>query len=255
MAGSLALIPTVALAEAPSSSAKKPIYDDYPPLPSTVPTSPAEAADPARPSSSNDHSDSFSTASTAVAAPSHHSSLSETAIKTRRPTPTDRLAGQIRGARLWLHARAVAAEDGIDRALTRAFALERSFTGTVASVAPSRESGERLMPGAVYVLVAAMAGSVLTRNRNVLLRASTPIALGIVAANTFIPITTRNVGDLVWEWEKKVPAIADTHTSITDGIERGIYFTKVHTDLGKTWMENKISGARESVENWIKKGK
>ncbi len=59
--------------------------------------------------------------------------------------------------------------------MDKAFALEQSFTSTVASLAPpARESGERLMPGLIYVLVAAMAGSIVTRNRNILLRSSVP---------------------------------------------------------------------------------
>ncbi|KAL8949015.1 MAG: hypothetical protein Q9222_004838, partial [Ikaeria aurantiellina] len=75
---------------------------------------------------------------------------------------------------------------------------ERSFTSTIASLAPPLESNERIMPGALYVLVASMSGSILTRNRNILLRATVPFAVGVGAAWMVLPITTRNVADLVW---------------------------------------------------------
>ena len=244
------MFPSVAFAESPRSqpqpepealhNSKKPIYDDLVTLPSKLPSPPPQPV----PSQSRE-----------VEAAEQATMITSSRTRTRGPTPTDRLAGQIRVARLWLHGRAVAAEDYLDRGLTRAFALERSLTDTVSSVAPARESGERLMPGAIYVLVAAMAGSVVSRNRHILLRTSAPVLLGVVAAKTFIPVTTKNVGDLVWEWEKKVPAVADAHTSIAHGIDKGVYLTKTHVDLGKTWMEDKINGARDSIEGWVKKGR
>ena len=112
-----------------------------------------------------------------------------------------------------------------------AFDLEQSFTTTLANLAPSRESGEKLMPGAIYVLVAAMAGSIVTRNRNILLRASVPLAMGIGAGWTVLPVTSRNVADLAWKYEQRVPAIAETHLQIKDGLRKGVSFAKVHKDL------------------------
>ena len=59
---------------------------------------------------------------------------------------------------------------------------EQSFTSTVASLAPPKESGERLFPGGIYVLVATMAGSIVSRNRNILIRATFPAAVGVGTA-------------------------------------------------------------------------
>ncbi|KAG9539299.1 hypothetical protein KCU79_g19686, partial [Aureobasidium melanogenum] len=105
------------------------------------------------------------------------------------PTPTQRLAEQIKRARVFLHAQAVKAEDNIDAGLTKALNLEHSFVSTVQSLAPPRESGERLLPGGVYVLVAAMAGSIIARNRNILLRGIVPVATGVGASYAVLPIT------------------------------------------------------------------
>ena len=72
----------------------------------------------------------------------------------------------------------------VNAALERAFGLERAFTTTVASLAPPRESGERLLPGLCYVLVASMAGSIVARNRRLwVVRAAAPLALGLAAAS------------------------------------------------------------------------
>ena len=160
---------------------RKPIYDDMP-IDTTAPTAPS------------------------LVDPSNSSSAPES---TYRPTPTDRLAVQIGRARMALYEQAVRGEKAVDNALTETLRLEHSFTSTIRSLAPPRESGEKVLPGALYVLVSSMAGSIITRNRNILLRTSVPVAVGITAANFVLPITTKNVGDLIWTYEERYPVLAD----------------------------------------------
>jgi MICOS complex subunit MIC26 len=175
--------------------------------------------------------------------------------KSKGPSPTDRLAVQVGNARLFIYKYAVAAEDAVNSAMDSVFDLEQSFTQTIASLAPSQESGEKLMPGSIYVLVSAMAGSIITRNRNILLRATVPVALGIGASWTVLPVTSRNVADLVWEYEKRVPVIAESHIRLRDSIEQGVSFAKVHTEVGARYVDDKVTDAREAVEGWVKQGK
>ncbi|OTA01793.1 hypothetical protein A9Z42_0021010 [Trichoderma parareesei] len=236
--GGIALSPAVVFAEGPK---RKPIYDDaepfspqptapsLPSLPAILPSKPAAAAEDDK------------------AADHEHSS--------RAPTPTDRLAVQIGRARLFLYDIAVAAENKVNQTMDSAFDLEQSFTRTIASLAPPRESGEKLMPGAIYVLVAAMAGSIVTRNRNVVLRATVPFALGVGAGWTVLPITMRNVSDLAWKYEQKFPAVAESHVKLREGIQRGIHFAKVHKDVGVQYVDDKVTNVREAVENWVAQGK
>lgn len=101
------------------------------------------------------------------------------------PTPTDRLEVQIRHLRLWLHDQAVTAEKQFNKGLTWAFRQETNFTNTIASLAPGPETGEQLLPGLIYVLVATMAGSIVSRNRNILIRATFPLAVGVTAGKQY----------------------------------------------------------------------
>lgn len=175
--------------------------------------------------------------------------------KPKAPTPTDRLAVHVGRARLSLYEYAVGAENKVNETMDRAFNLEQSFTSTIASLAPSRESGEQLMPGAIYVLVAAMAGSIITRNRSIVLRASVPLALGITAGWTVIPITMRNVSDLAWKYEQRFPVVAESHIRLRESLSQGVSFAKVHTKLGARYVDEKVTDAREVVEGWVQKGK
>ena len=171
------------------------------------------------------------------------------------PTPTDRLTTQIARARLFLHKYAAKTEDAANDAMNKSFDLEKSFTSTVASLAPPKQSGEQLMPGLIYVLVSAMGSSILVRNRNILLRASFPVAVGIGAGYYFIPVTMGNVGDLVWKYESKYPALADTHIRVKERVTRFVETGIAHTKMSVGMMEDKVSEAREGVENWVSKGK
>jgi organizing structure protein 2 len=208
--------------------ARKPIYDDVPSTPSLAST--------------------------------FFSSLTpdtpETPARSPYLTPTDRLAGQVSQFRLVLHNYASKLETSADDLLASAFSAERTVSSTIASLAPSRESGEKVMPGVLYVLVAAMGGSVLTRNRNFVLRTITPLAFGITAANVVIPNTTHNVGQLIWRWEQKyAPSVAKAHE---DGQARTVKFVATgweHSKMSAQMLEGKISEARHSIEGWVQKGR
>ncbi|KAL2257724.1 hypothetical protein VTK26DRAFT_9259 [Humicola hyalothermophila] len=262
LVGSVAFFPGTVHAEAPNDRtySRKPIYDDdfdvRPPakpataaLPTSAPPSPSEEPIPAP------------SAVTPSAAPAVSESISTgpitttTVVRERAPTPTDRLAAQIRRARLFLYSQACTAEDAVNETMSRVFAMEQSFTSTLASLAPARESGERLMPGAIYVLVAGMAGSIVARNRGVLLRAATPLALGLGAAWTVLPVTMGNVGALVWEYEKRVPAVADAHLRAREGVERALYLSQAHAQMVESKIQDGVRSAREALEEWVRKGK
>lgn len=162
---------------------------------------------------------------------------------------------QIGHARLALYKQSCKAEDLVNNALTETLRLEQSFTSTLRSLAPPKESNEKIFPGALYVLVASMAGSILTRNRNILLRATVPAAIGLGAAYAVLPITMRNVGDLVWTYEEQYPALADAHLRTKERVTRFLETGKAHSSMTVGMVQDKVGETREKLENWVKKGK
>lgn len=110
------------------------------------------------------------------------------------------------------------------------------------------------MPGALYVLVAAMAGSIVTRNRNIVLRAAAPLAVGIGAGWVVLPVTMGNVADLLWKYEERFPAVASTHIRTRESIERVWYTAKAHSAHTVDLVNAKIGEGRDAVEGWVKKG-
>ncbi|KAJ5125973.1 hypothetical protein N7448_005284 [Penicillium atrosanguineum] len=237
LAGSMALYPKqTAFAEEPSQ--RKPIYDDIPSdIPELSKPTPAAVPEPETPTPQT-----------------QTLSLAPLQTKPSSPTPTDILTAQIRQARLFLYSNSLAAENGFNDFLSRALHIENAFTNTIASLAPSPESGERLTPGGIYVVVAAMAGSIVSRNRGVFLRTLSPLAFGTVAAWTLLPVTMRNVSDLTWEYEKRFPAVANQHLAVRERAEHIWYTGIAHSGMGRQMMEDKIGEARKKLEQLVSKG-
>ncbi|KAK6503266.1 hypothetical protein TWF481_008295 [Arthrobotrys musiformis] len=210
-------------AEEPSQSAKKSIYDDFSP-----------------PSSST---------------PSPSTSPSESSDKEPRPTPTVRLASQIGTARLFVHSEFSKAQRFLDTYFDKYLHIEHNVTTTVASLAPSHRSKETILPGAIFIAISTMAGSVLARRRMFPIRFLTPVITGTAASWYFLPETTRNVADLAWKWEQKVPQVAETHLKIRDGVEEGWKTTKGGYDHAIATVEDSTSKARRTIEGWVRNSK
>lgn len=136
-----------------------------------------------------------------------------------------------------------------------ALAKETSFSNTIASLAPAPDTGEQLLPGAIYVLVATMAGSIISRNRGILIRSTFPLAAGIAAGWMLIPVTMQNIADLSWEYEKKVPAIAEAHTQIGGFSREAWRQIKTYTRSAGQWVDETTTEGRDAVEKWVEKGK
>ncbi|CAZ83189.1 unnamed protein product [Tuber melanosporum] len=173
---------------------------------------------------------------------------------TTTPTPTDRLAAEIRKARLFLHAHTVLLQKHIDLAFSKYLSYEHSITSTISSLAPPKSSEEKVVPGILYVAVSAMAGSIVARNRMFPIRALTPVFVGIGAGWYFLPKTTRNVADLVWEWEKMVPEVAEKHLLVRRGIEEAAETSGKAVRDGRRVVNENVSRGRSIVEGWVKKG-
>ncbi|KAI5818422.1 apolipo protein O-domain-containing protein [Pyronema omphalodes] len=170
------------------------------------------------------------------------------------PTPTDRLAVHIGTARRFINIHYRLACNKLDDAFSEYLSYEHSVTRTVAGLAPPKESPEKVLPGAIYVAVATMAGAIVTRRSAMPVRAITPLLVGVGSAWYFIPQTARNVGDLMWEWERKVPGVAETHASVRSGIENAWKASVETSEETRRKFDETVSGVRKSAEDLVKRG-
>ncbi|KAK9388436.1 apolipo protein O-domain-containing protein [Lipomyces mesembrius] len=105
----------------------------------------------------------------------------------------------------------------LDVAMERYLSAESTVTTTVSEL---KSEEEPLLPGAIYVLVATLTGSIVGRKRNVIVRGLlVPGAFGIAAFAYFLPITYSNVGNLIWKFEVMAPTVANAHLKTTNAIK------------------------------------
>jgi organizing structure protein 2 len=64
----------------------------------------------------------------------------------------------------------------------------------------------------------------------------------------------RNISDLAWEYEKKVPAVAEQHIALRERAEHIWYTGVAHSGMARQMMEEKIGEARKKLEEAVSKG-
>lgn len=139
--------------------------------------------------------------------------------------------------------------------MSRAFSLENDFTDTIASLAPPKSANEPLFPGFAYIMVATLAGSIVTRNRGIVLRTFIPGVFGIVTAYAVVPTTMRNLEGLVSKYEERYPRLLQSHEQARDRLERFWETGKSHAGMTVEMGQVALDDARKKMEEWVRKGK
>lgn len=122
------------------------------------------------------------------------------------------------------------------------FKAEREVSSTVSSLHDKREE---YFPNALYVLTGGLFGSVLARNRNILLRIASPLACGLVSLKFFFPLTFANIfGYLDNAQKENLPDIYNKQTQLINQAE----------DLVKKTADTAESSSKE-VSTFFSKAK
>ena len=80
------------------------------------------------------------------------------------------------------------------------------------------DKDEDILPNALYIGVAALAGTILARNRNIVLRFATSTALAVGASHYLLPKTTHNVCVQLEKVERKYPELQKAHQSVSEAV-------------------------------------
>ncbi|KAG0167734.1 hypothetical protein DFQ28_005771 [Apophysomyces sp. BC1034] len=77
---------------------------------------------------------------------------------------------------------------------------------------------EEVLPNALYVGVAALAGTIIARNRNIVLRFLTSTAMAAGTSFYLLPKTTHNVGVQFEKLERKYPELQEAHRYVDGAV-------------------------------------
>lgn len=70
-----------------------------------------------------------------------------------------------------------------------------------------------------------------------------------------IPVTMRNTGDLIWEYERKAPVIAETHLTIRGAALEAYRVLRERSQGTIDWADKTAIDTRKKVENFVGEGR
>lgn len=157
---------------------------------------------------------------------------------------TDFLEKYVAVGRTWLYGQTEEAKKQFGAAFDKYLSAEKTVTTTVADL---KSADEDVLPGAIYILVATLSGSVLARNRNLLVRAAAPVAFGVAAFGYFLPQAYKNTGKLIWSFEEKAPAVAQAHIDTQKSVSELVSSVDTAVKDANSALESTVHQARKFV--------
>ncbi|KAG9295030.1 hypothetical protein G9A89_017824 [Geosiphon pyriformis] len=159
-------------------------------------------------------------------------------------TPT-RLERTIREMRIHATNRIKKIQDQFQEGTDRWISFEQKAESNIKEVI---SPNERLMPETLYIAVAALAGTVLSGNRGIIMRIASPIGFTIAASYYFLPRTSRNIAIKLAEYEQKSPKLMRIHNSISQTANE----SKQKIDEGVTKLRSLFDGRAEKIKQEAK---
>lgn len=135
----------------------------------------------------------------------------------------------------------MAAKAAVDKVISAEHSVER----TIKRLKPKEE---RLLPGAIYVAVIGLSGSIISRNRALPIRFLTPLLLFTVSSTLILPETSRNVGNLIYEWESKVPQVKEFHDVTRTKVVAGLWKAGEAVEDAEHLIDGAVQGSKDVFE-------
>ncbi|WWC89226.1 uncharacterized protein L201_004144 [Kwoniella dendrophila CBS 6074] len=122
--------------------------------------------------------------------------------------------------------------------------FERRVESEVKSILPADES---LNPGLIYVLIAGLSGSVLTRTRSLPIRFISPPLFTLLASPYFLPKTSHNIRKYLSDFEdENFPDFAKKHDHF---IQTGLAHTQMTINKIKDYKDDVKDFSSKQLEN------
>uniref|UniRef100_A0A060TI17 MICOS complex subunit n=1 Tax=Blastobotrys adeninivorans TaxID=409370 RepID=A0A060TI17_BLAAD len=172
------------------------------------------------------------------------STLATSTVGGMRVRSSEALEKNVGVARKWLAEKTEQGQQEIDNAFQKYLHAEKSVTDTIAELKSDKED---FLPGGIYVLVSALSGSILARNRGLALRTVTPLVFGAGAFAYFLPNTFQNTRGLAWRYEQRAPALAEYHVKTQEQLEGLAKSVDSAVDDGMKALEDGVHKTRQFI--------
>ncbi|ODV95290.1 hypothetical protein PACTADRAFT_50036 [Pachysolen tannophilus NRRL Y-2460] len=125
------------------------------------------------------------------------------------------------------------------------YTKEREVTSTISSLHDRRED---LFPNSIYIVVGTLAGTIVARRRNILIRALSPLVFGLFSFAIFLPQTFENSKKLVWKLEQKnLPEFASRQKLAAEKVDSLVNDVEKTAGEGKRKIDSTIKDTRKLI--------
>lgn len=133
----------------------------------------------------------------------------------------------------------------INDGYTKYYETERRVTSTVSDLHHKQED---LLPNGIYVVIAALSGNILARQRGIVAKAVYPVALGLASFKYFLPQTFANTTGFAWTLEKRfIPQVADTQEQSLKKADELLHKLEATSASSQQKVQSSVQSLRQKI--------
>lgn len=133
----------------------------------------------------------------------------------------------------------------LNQGYTRYYETERLVADTVSGL---HSRSEDLWPNSVYIVVAALSGNIIARQRGLVSKMFFPVALGVASFRYFLPQTFCNTAGLFWLLEQRsLPQVAQQQEVAVAKAGELVRLLEASTVAGQKRLHDGVQSLRKSV--------
>ncbi|GME72959.1 hypothetical protein B5S28_g1553 [[Candida] boidinii] len=110
---------------------------------------------------------------------------------------------------------------------------------------------EPILPQSIAILTAALSGSILVNQRSLPIRFLTPIIIGTAAFAYVMPKSSKNVYNILENYEKEFPEVEKFHKDSCQSVTSALDSTKSTLNNANENLVNQVGTVRKAVEDWL----
>lgn len=185
---------------------------------------------------------------TQPATPQELESLSSRLVNGASVRSPSFLQSNIESIRTFFNKTVVSTEDKVDQLTSSYHTKEQHFSTTIARL---HDRDEDLLPGTIYIAIAALTGSILTRRSNIFLRGITPLVLGTLAFKLALPNTFTNSTSFLHKIEtEKLPELTNKQDELVKGLEGFVNKSETEYKSGVKKLDQSVEELRKGIKKY-----
>lgn len=122
---------------------------------------------------------------------------------------------------------------------------ERQVTSTVSGL---HNKTEDLLPNGIYILIAALSGNIMARQRGIVSKATFPVILGVASFKYFLPQTFSNTTGFIWSLEEKyIPEVAHSQQVSIEKADEFVNQIEKASESSQKSLQGRVQSLRQKI--------